>query len=89
MKRGIISSQELDFSKKALTTSLHSIMDSPQQLTDYYLSNAILKKHSTIDQLIESINAAEMNQVVEIAQRINLDTIYFLANKGMKGAERI
>jgi predicted Zn-dependent peptidase len=89
MKRGIISSQELDFSKKALITSLRSIMDSPQQLTDYYLSNAILKKHSTIDQLIESINAAEMNQVVEIAQRINLDTIYFLANKGMKGAERI
>jgi predicted Zn-dependent peptidase len=64
-------------------------MDSPQQLTDYYLSNAIVKKHSTIDQLIESINAAEMDQVVEIAQRINLDTIYFLANKAMKGAEKI
>lgn len=86
MRLGRISAQEMDFSKKALTTLLRSILDNPQQLTEYYLGNAIMKKRRDIDELIKDIQAVELDQVVDIAQKVKLDTIYFLRNKAPKEA---
>jgi len=67
--------------KKALTTSLRTVKDSHFQLVDYYLGNAIIKKQIAIDELINSINEIQIEEVVNVAQNVNLDTIYFLSGK--------
>jgi len=81
MKKGNISTQEMNLAKKALTTSLRTVKDSHFQLVDYYLGNAIIKKQIAIDELINSINEIQIEEVVNVAQNVNLDTIYFLSGK--------
>lgn len=81
IKNGVISDKELDAAKKNIVTSLKAMQDQPGQIIDYYLGNVICNTNQTIDDHIEAIEIVEKDDISKVAERIKLDTIYFLRDK--------
>jgi len=81
MARGQITQQEFEGAINALVTSLKGSMDQPSQLIDYYLGNSVMDSDVTLEELIEKIKGVTMDQVVEVSNKVKLDTIYFLRNR--------
>ncbi|MFS8501831.1 MAG: pitrilysin family protein [Caldicoprobacter sp.] len=79
--KGQIAQQEFEGAINALVTSLKGSMDQPSQLIDYYLGNSVIDSDITVEELIERIKAVTVDQVVEVAHNVKLDTIYFLRNR--------
>ena len=78
MRNGEFTQEEMDASVKGLTDSINSVYDSPDTL-DFWLFSQIKKKElSTPDKTIEKIKAVTPEQVQQAAQRVKLDTVYFL-----------
>lgn len=78
MRNGEFTQDEMDASVKGLTDAINSVYDSPDTL-DFWLFSQIKKKNlTTPDKTIEKIKAVTPEQVRQAAQRVKLDTVYFL-----------
>lgn len=77
-RRGEITAQELDSAKKHLVSSLRASMDSPGQLDEYYLGQAISGTNGTIGEFIRRVEAVTADDCAACARRITLDTVFFL-----------
>ena len=55
--------------------------DSHLQIVDFFLSQSISRSDMGFGELIERIKRVKKQEVVEVARKIKLDTIYFLTNK--------
>lgn len=78
MARGIIKKQEFEWTKKALISQLKSVLDSNNGLAGHYLLGVVNNKKESIDSIINKINKVKLPDVIEVAKRVELDTIYFL-----------
>ncbi|OPJ56846.1 EF-P 5-aminopentanol modification-associated protein YfmF [Alkalithermobacter paradoxus] len=80
MKKGEISDEEINNSKKSLINSINSVKDSLGGLTEFYYSQAISGTKENLSSIIEKINNVTIDKVVDSCQEIKLDTVYFLRN---------
>lgn len=78
IKDGDISEYEYTSTIKSITNSLKAFGDDIGYSADYYLGQLLSKKTVTIDELIKSIEAVTVEDVVKIAQKIEPQTVYFL-----------
>ena len=76
-RRGEISPAELETAKRQCLSSMQGIQDSPPQLDDFYCGRAILPC-LTPEELIRAIGSLETEAVVQVARKLQLDSIYFL-----------
>ncbi len=76
-KRGEITNEELALAKSQVLSSLKMAMDAPNRLDDYYIGMAI-KNCDDIPVLMEQIAALGVKELSETAQKLKLDTIFFL-----------
>lgn len=76
-RRGEISPAELETAKRQCLSSMQGIQDSPPQLDDFYCGKAILPC-LTPEELIRAIGSLEKEAVVQVARKLQLDSIYFL-----------
>ena len=81
-RAGDISEYEFESAKRYLLSDLKAAMDSPGRLDDFYLGQALLGSEGTLEALAEMIGAVTPEQVQKAANRLTLDTVFFL-----KGAE--
>ncbi len=81
MKKGEIEPKEFEWTKKGLINQLKSAADNNNHLAGHYLLGLINDKSESVETMIEMIKRVEVSDVVEAAEQIKLDTIYFL-NKG-------
>ncbi|MCL2842261.1 MAG: insulinase family protein [Oscillospiraceae bacterium] len=81
MCEGDISDEELTWGKKALMTDLRILKDEPSQLEDFYLQQTILGEDDGIDELIAKVEQVDKARLVEIANGLQLDAIYFLTGE--------
>jgi len=58
--------------------SINSTSDNPFVLDDYYLSKTISGKMITLEEVAESIKKVTKEDVMKVAEKIQLDTVYFL-----------
>ena len=65
-----------------MVSSLRAGTDSPGRLDDFSLGQIVAGRSGTMEQLIDEVRKATMEQVVAAAGTLKLDTIYFL--KGMQ-----
>ncbi len=77
-RRGEITAEELDSAKKHLISSLRTSMDSPGQLDEYYLGQAISGTSGTIPEFISRVETVTAEDCAACARRITLDTVFFL-----------
>jgi predicted Zn-dependent peptidase len=81
MKKGNISDYEYESSIKSIKTGLESLKDSQIQMVDYFLSQTITGTNDTLNNLMEKIKKVTRQDIKDVAQRISLDTIYFLTSQ--------
>lgn len=78
IKKGNISDMEMSAAVLGTVNSINSTSDNPFILDDYYLSRIISGKMITLDELAESIKKVTKEDVMRVAEKIQLDTVYFL-----------
>lgn len=77
-KQGQISEEELESARSYLISSMKSGSDSPGRLDDYAIGQAIAGLSDTMDDMAARLQTVTMEQVVEAANSLSLDTVYFL-----------
>ena len=82
-KKGEITEQEMESARNYLVSVLRTGNDSPGRLDDYAVGQAIAGITGSMEQMIDQILAVTKDQVVEAANTLYLDTVYFL--KGVEG----
>ncbi|MBE7043714.1 MAG: insulinase family protein, partial [Ruminococcaceae bacterium] len=82
MKQETISDEELSSALSSLTNQLKAMADTPAALLDYAMIQAMMKEITEPNEMIEILKTVTKEQIKEVAQRVTLDTVYFLKNKG-------
>lgn len=78
IKKGNISDMEMSAALLGTVNSINSTSDNPFILDDYYLGKIIADKMVTLEELVESIKKVTKEDVMKVAEKIQLDTVYFL-----------
>nr|WP_026073987.1 pitrilysin family protein [Acetivibrio cellulolyticus] len=81
MKNGVISDYEFESSVKSIETGIKSLKDSQLQVVDFNLSQMIAGTKDSPDDIIERIKKVSRQDVIDIAKKIEMDTVYFLTSK--------
>lgn len=82
MVKGDITDDEIDATKLYLMNNLRSVKDSPVALGDFYFSQSLQDSTDNVDDVIRKISAVTKKGIIEAAQNVKLDTVYFLTNEG-------
>lgn len=77
-RRGEISEFEMESARRYLISAFQAAEDAPSQLDDFYLGQKLLGVEGNPEDLIARIRAVTVEQVAAAAQRLALDTIYFV-----------
>lgn len=77
-RRGDITAEEMESARSYLISALKSGNDSPGRLDDYAIGQAIAGNSGTMEDLAAQLRLVTLDQVVEAANSLSLDTVYFL-----------
>ncbi len=77
-RQGDISDKELENARRAILSSLRASLDSPNRVDEYSLGCALSGRDVGIETLMERIRAVTKDEVRRAAQKLSVDTIYFL-----------
>ena len=80
MKKGNFSEKDMENAKQLIIESMRSISSEQDTEITYNYGQELSDKYITIDEYIEKIKKVTKNDIVEIANEISIDTIYFLRN---------
>ncbi|NLC11487.1 MAG: insulinase family protein [Firmicutes bacterium] len=78
MKKGNISHEEMENTRLALLNQLRMIEDNPFSLANFYHDGAIVEKKLSLSDFKEALKKVRIKDVVRVAEKIQLDTVYFL-----------
>jgi predicted Zn-dependent peptidase len=80
IRDGNITEYEYDATIKSLETGILSLKDSQLYVVDFYLSQLIAGTHDTMEGVIEKINRVAVDDIIKVANKVQLDTVYFLTS---------
>ena len=80
MKKGNFTDEDVEDSKKLIVSSLKSISAEQDTEITYDYGQELSSEHMTIKEYEEKIQNTTREQIIEIANKININTIYFLKN---------
>lgn len=78
VKVGNFAESDLAETKMYLSQNMESISDSLSSLTSWYISQSFLGEMKSPEELIKEINEVKREKVIEVANKITLDTVYTL-----------
>ncbi len=81
VKKGEISDIEYEATINSLVNGIESLKDNAMHIIDFNLSQLVSGTDYTLDDIIQKVMAVKKEDVIKVAQNIELDTIYFLKNK--------
>lgn len=81
IKDGKISDYEFDSTVKNITNTLKEAADSPSMIINLYLDGIINGICESSVEIIEKINKLKKDDIVNVAEKIWLDTVFFLNKK--------
>lgn len=80
MKNGNFTEEDLNNAKKYMISGLQSVQDEQDSEITYYIGQELSGKLTTFDEYIQEVNKVSMEDVKDVANKININTIYFLRN---------
>ncbi|HHY64103.1 MAG TPA: insulinase family protein, partial [Clostridiaceae bacterium] len=89
MKKGNFSKEVLEATLKSLETGMKSMQDSQRGIVDFFLSQHLIESGEDFDSMTEKLKRVTMDDVVRVAQKVQLDTIYFLKPDGRRQEESV
>jgi predicted Zn-dependent peptidase len=81
VQQGDISEMELTQTKAMLTNQLIETKDNARTIIDFEYNSELVGRERTLDGLLAEIEQTTKEDVRRIAQKIQIDTIYFLRDK--------
>ena len=78
MKNGDFTNEEIDAAKKQLINVYESYYDSINMIEEYYTMQILLGTDVSIAEMTEKIMAVTKKEIVEAANKMQLDTVYRL-----------
>ncbi|TFB23150.1 insulinase family protein [Filobacillus milosensis] len=78
IKKGNVSEEELDQTKKAVTHQLKETIDRAGGMVEFFYQQVIAGQFTDIEETFKQIDEATKDDVVRVANQIELDTVYFL-----------
>ena len=83
IRQGHIEDWELEGARRTVISGYRSYLDNQSQLEDFWLGQAAAGLETDIAELTGRLEAVTAQQVAAAAQKLELDTVYFL--KGLEG----
>jgi len=81
MRRGSITDEEMRNAKRAIENSVRAMGDNAGALAEFYYSQIIGKPFYEIEELLSKIEGVTTEQLMAVAEKVKLDTIYFLKSR--------
>lgn len=81
MKQGKLSELELDQTKAMISNHLRELQDSAYEMIAYDFNSVLTGKQRSAEQLLKQVQAVTPADIVKVAERVQLDTIYFLRDR--------
>ncbi len=82
MKVGEFTDKEIDQTKSVLVNQLLETIDTSRGLIEVLYNDVVAKVEQPIEEWVRQIEEVTKDQILEVASKIQLDTIYFLKGKG-------
>lgn len=79
--KGDFTNHELEAGRRAVVSGLTASEDSQGRLEDYWLGQAAAHMAQNPDELSKAVEQVTREQVIAVAQKLHLDSIYFLKGK--------
>lgn len=80
MLKGDFSEDDIASAKQLILASYRSIKETQDGEINYYFSQELSNEFVSIEQSISDVEIVTKNQIIEIAKKIQLNTIYFLTD---------
>ena len=84
MKNGNISDEEFNSAKELIVSSIELIEESKEDMITFYCDQSLFEENLNVTEYKEMIKKVTKEDVIEVAQKIKEDTIYFLTNDESK-----
>lgn len=81
MKQGQLSELEINQTKAMISGHLRELQDSAYEMLSYDFNSVLTGNERTSAELLEHVQAVTPADIVEVAKRVQLDTIYFLRDR--------
>lgn len=78
IKNGNITEEELELAKKSIKNAYNELNDSPPALEGWYLTRRLSDLDDTHDEVCSRFMSVTKEDVIDVAKKIKLDTVYFL-----------
>jgi predicted Zn-dependent peptidase len=78
MKKGDFTDQELEQTKAVINNQMLETIDTARGLVEVLYHNIVANVDIPLEQYLDQVQKTTKEEVVEVAQKIELDTIYFL-----------
>lgn len=78
MKNGDFSDKDIDDAKLMISTSIEAIPENQDAEITYYFTQEISDEFVSLEEYVKNINKIDKQKIVDIANKIQVNTIYFL-----------
>ena len=78
MKKGDFTDEEVENAKKGIIASIKTIDDEQDTEITYFFSQELSKSKCNIEQYMKRISEVTKDKVVNVANRVSVNTVYFL-----------
>ncbi len=81
MRQGKLSQLELDQTRAMIANHLRELQDSAYEMIAYDFNSVLTGKQRSAAALLEQVQAVTAEDIVSVAQKVHLDTVYFLRDR--------
>jgi len=78
MKKGDFTDEEVENAKKGIIASIKTIDDEQDTEITYFFSQELSKSKCNIEQYMQRISEVTKDKVVDVANKVSINTVYFL-----------
>ena len=80
MKNGEFTEEDVENAKKAIISSIKTIDDEQDTSITYYFGQEMSQNQNSVEDYIERIGKVTKEDVIQVANKVEMNTIYFLRN---------
>ena len=78
MKNGNITDDEMKFAKELIVQSLKTVPESQEDTIAFMYDQSLFNENLSVDEYINNLEAITREQIIEVAQEVKINTIYYL-----------
>ncbi|QGH34593.1 insulinase family protein [Gracilibacillus salitolerans] len=87
MRKGEFTDNELNETKEMTINQLRETLDNAQGMIELHYQSVLAQSSISPEQLLQKVNKVTKDQVINVANKVKLDTIYLLTSKEAEQSE--